>query len=269
MKREKLVRAISRGLEILQFINSRRSVTLTQISSELSIPYPTIYRIVETLVYEGYVEREPDRKRYRPTILVRSLSNGHSFENELAEIAKGFMTNFTEQHYWPLSLFSRVGRQMVVLESTHSQTTSTFVNYFPGDSVPFYESASAKVWLAHDPVLRAEIRSAPVYPGDDGNKSRAIDAAFTDDVIGAVKEQGYAVHGRCETDCWKFRTTSISVPVFRCQNFVAALTLTYFSKSLTVDLALSRLLKPITQCAQDISDALIDDVFPQDSAIST
>ena len=46
------------------------------IAKRAKVPYPTACRIVQTLLHEGLIEREPARKHYRPTPLIQSLSNG-------------------------------------------------------------------------------------------------------------------------------------------------------------------------------------------------
>ena len=111
------VRAISRGFAALEAINLRKSMTMTEVSKAINVPYPTACRIVQTLVHEGFVEQEPNRKRYRTTVLVRSLSNGYRREDEVAGRARGHMEALTEEFSWPVSLLTRVGSRMVVIDS--------------------------------------------------------------------------------------------------------------------------------------------------------
>jgi molybdenum-dependent DNA-binding transcriptional regulator ModE len=62
-ERDGNVRAISRGLAVLQAVNRGGSVTMMEICRTAQIPYPTACRIVQTLMDEGMIEREPARKR--------------------------------------------------------------------------------------------------------------------------------------------------------------------------------------------------------------
>ena len=71
------IRAITRGLSVLKAINRGGSITMMQIARTSSVPYPTACRIVQTLLHEGMIEREPARKRYRATALVQSLASGY------------------------------------------------------------------------------------------------------------------------------------------------------------------------------------------------
>jgi IclR family transcriptional regulator, mhp operon transcriptional activator len=68
------IRAISRGLSVLRAVNVHGGLTMMEISHASEVPYPTACRIVQTLVYEGYLERDRGRKTYRTTTLVRELA---------------------------------------------------------------------------------------------------------------------------------------------------------------------------------------------------
>jgi IclR family transcriptional regulator, mhp operon transcriptional activator len=67
------IRAISRGLSVLRAVNAHGGLTMMEISQTSEVPYPTACRIVQTLLYEGYLERERGRKTYRTTALTREL----------------------------------------------------------------------------------------------------------------------------------------------------------------------------------------------------
>lgn len=79
------IRAISRGLAVLQAVNRQGSLTMMEIAQSSEVPYPTACRIVQTLVHEGMLEREPGRKTYRPTSAVLSLASGYSAPVQLSQ----------------------------------------------------------------------------------------------------------------------------------------------------------------------------------------
>lgn len=59
MEKSVPIRAISRGIVVLQLINRQGSATLMEIARGARLPYPTACRIVQTLVHEGLIECEP------------------------------------------------------------------------------------------------------------------------------------------------------------------------------------------------------------------
>ena len=82
------IRAISRSIAVLQAINRAGSMSMTDISQASGMPYSTTRRIVETLLNEGLIEREPARKHYRPTALVETLSHGFQGHGRLVMTAR-------------------------------------------------------------------------------------------------------------------------------------------------------------------------------------
>lgn len=122
------VRSIRRGLDVLQTINRSGSLRLMDISNATKLPYPTVSRIVETLVETGMIEREPSTKSYRPTALVQTLSVGYQDEHALTAIARPHIVELCQKVAWPITITTRVGNRMMVRDSTHRLTTLTFNN---------------------------------------------------------------------------------------------------------------------------------------------
>jgi IclR family mhp operon transcriptional activator len=250
------IRAISRGLKMLQAINEAGSITMMNAARAVDIPYPTACRIMQTLMYEGFVEMEPNRKRYRPTALVRTLSSGHNFESALVVAARPYLVELTRELLWPVSIATRVGLKMVVRDSTHSMTSLTFQNYFPGDSLPLFSTASGKVHFAFcDPVEReAIVKGLRTFGASD---ERAL-AYFSDTIEQAksVRRRGYATHGRNKHTETPGKTSSISVPIMLGERFVATLNLIFFASAMPMEKAVERYLKPLKETAQKISALL-------------
>jgi DNA-binding IclR family transcriptional regulator len=146
--RDGTIRAIGRGLRVLQAINRGGSITMMQICRQAEIPYPTACRIIETLIKEGMVEREPARKRYRATALVRTLSLGFQDEDALVAVARPHIVALCARHGWPVTLATRVGHSMMVRDSTHKLTSLTLANYSPGYTLPIVECSTGKAYLA-------------------------------------------------------------------------------------------------------------------------
>jgi len=119
------------------------------LAREVGIPYPSVCRIVQTLVDEALIERVPNSKRYRPTAMVRALSSGYQAEDELVSFVRAHIVWICDDIVWPVSIAKRVGQWMMLLDSTHHMTSLTFSNYSAGYTLPLTECASGKVYLAY------------------------------------------------------------------------------------------------------------------------
>ena len=233
MERGVPVRAISRGFAVLSAISRDGPMTLMDVSRSADVPYATACRIVQTLLHEGLIEREPGRKRYRVTSLVQSLATGFQEEDLLAAEALPHMEELTRKIGWPLSLATRVGTRMMVRASTHQMTTLTFTNYYPGFTLPIAECATGKAYLAHcAEEERQMIKDA--WEATDNEASQTGMLLMSDGVaLGNIREAGYALQARNQYNYEPGKTSSLAVPVKDATGRLAgALAIIYFASAI-------------------------------------
>jgi len=80
--------ALNRGLDVLTELNRLERAAINTLAAAVGLPRTTTYRILETLRLAGYVDRDSHDDCYRPTIMVRALSDGFDDEALVAHIAK-------------------------------------------------------------------------------------------------------------------------------------------------------------------------------------
>ncbi|MEL7197772.1 MAG: helix-turn-helix domain-containing protein [Pseudomonadota bacterium] len=252
MEKDQPIRAITRALSILKTINRLDSPTLTEISRATDLPYPTTFRIVQTLISEGMIEQEPFRKRYRATEQVKALSFGFQEDDQLLKAASGPMQDFTAQYLWPVTLSVRVGNRMMIKHSTHQLTSQTFTNYHPGYTLPLLESASGR---AHMAFCSDEERDTVL----DGFKTRATERSAMSlelmtgsDLLTQIQSQGYAEYARTQHNATPGRTSAFAVPVIESGALRACITLVFFNKAHSMEDAVGRYLAPLQSLASTI-----------------
>jgi IclR family transcriptional regulator, mhp operon transcriptional activator len=250
------IRAISRGLAVIQAVNRTGSATMMEICKQADIPYPTACRIVQTLLHEGMIEREPARKRYRPTSLVQTLSTGYQDEDKLVSAARPFIVALCKKLAWPISIASRVGNTMMVRDSTHKLTSLTLSNYFPGFTLPLTECSTGKAYLAY---CSEEERFNIL------NGLRKLDAApdklatlllKDDTLIRDIRAKGYATQVRNAYTATPGKTSSIAVPLLRGEQVMGSMALIFFASAMTMDEAERLYVDDMKATAQQISNAL-------------
>src|ERR1700744_3790218 len=87
------IRALNRGLEVLTELNRLERPAINTLANTVGLPRTTTYRILETLRLAGYVERDAHDDCYRPTIMVRALSDGFDDEALVAHLAKPMLAS--------------------------------------------------------------------------------------------------------------------------------------------------------------------------------
>ena len=252
------IRSISKALAVLQVINRHGSSTTTEIAREIDIPYPTACRIIKTLADCGVIEREPTRKRYRPTALSQSLSCGYQRSNQLITIARPHIIELTRETTWPVSLATRVGAQMVVQDSTNGFTTQTFYEYYPGYTFPLTGSAAGLVYLAYCPAQTRKDLLSQLSAGKSSPSSGSSNLLynFHDEVFNSIKENGYATFVRNQYSKNPGKTSSIAVPLFIGKDLVGAFALVYFASAFDIKVAIDRYLKSIKRAQKRINNDL-------------
>lgn len=250
------IRSLSRGLAVLQAINRAGSLNLMQIARASQVPYPTASRLVHSLIHEGLIEQEPNRKRYRPTALVQTLSNGFQGDGVLLQAARPHIIDLTRRVGWPITLSTRVGPSMVIRDSTHSITALTFNAYYPGYSMPILEAAAGHVTLAYmrDEDREQLLQSMKLLPKVDAPS--VLEMFQNEDLVARIRANGYAVRLFNQFTANPGKTSSIAVPILRSGEVVGALTLAFFARAAKMDQAEISFVQPLKDVAANIADAL-------------
>lgn len=244
---------------MLQSVNRAGSLNLQDIAREADIPYPTAFRIIQTLVHEGLIECEPHRKRYRATALTQSLSLGFRDAGKLVEHAHSPIVALTRKIGWPIALTTRAGQTMMIRDSTHLLTSLTFNNYYPGYTLPILECSSGHVYLAgcadeeRDSILggmRSLAEESPMLRMFESGK-----------LMERIRENGYATMDRNRHNANPGKTSSMAVPVLENGQVAGALTLIFFHSAMTLGEAIERYVPDLKETARKIGEEISDTGF--------
>lgn len=247
------IRAISRGVAVLQAINRAPPLSMTEISKSAQVPYPTACRIVQTLLAEGLIEREPSRKRYRPTALVKTLASGFHDEDQLVAKARPHLIDLCKDVVWPISLSTRVGARMMVRDSTFALTSLTLNNYYPGYTLPLAECSSGKIYMAFcDDEERTSILEG-LRSLDGPAEKMGVMMLQDSHALDALRTQGYAAQPRNVYTANPGRTSSIAVPVMARGRIHGTVALVFFASALKVEEAVERFLPQLQEAAEKIA----------------
>jgi len=260
MERGFPIRSVSRSIAVLRAINQGEWLTLMEISKAVDLPYPTTFRIIQTLTHEGLVVCEPGRKRYRVTALVQSLAAGYSDNGRLVALARPHLVGLTHKHAWPVSLTTHVGRHMIVRDSTHTLSSLTFSNYAPGYTLPLLECASGHAFLANvdDEKLAGLLSGLETYE----RRTPLLDIFKTPRLVQNIRDNGYATWERNPHTPFPGKTSSIAVPVFEDGQVSASLTLVFFSSALSMAEAVKRYVDDLKQAAAALTEQLAEAMAP-------
>lgn len=256
LAKDETIRSISRGLAVIKAVNRRGPITMMEICRAAELPYPTAFRVVQTLVQEGILERERDRKRYRVTALVQSLSQGYQDVDNLVSLARPHIEALCGDILWPVSIATRVGPNMMVRDSTFAMTTLTFTNYYAGYTLPLMECASGKAYLAFCPEDERThiIEGFDQLDGPAQAMAKMLLAKQT--LLEEIRATGYATQSRNLYNATPGRTSSIAVPILIGEELLGSLVVIFFAAAMTMETAVDRFVARMKTTSAAIATAV-------------
>lgn len=98
MSEVKLNKAVSRAIDILEFISKQKDeVTLATLSKELSLPKSSVFDIVHTLVEKKMLRFNEDAKSYLLDLKSFEIGNSYLSKNDVHTLALPYLKDISRQ----------------------------------------------------------------------------------------------------------------------------------------------------------------------------
>ena len=243
------IRALNRGLEVLTELNRLERAAINTLASAVGLPRTTTYRILETLRLAGYVDRDDHDDCYRPTIMVRALSEGFDDEALVAHIAKPLLAALGAQIVWPVAVATPCGATMMIRETTDRQSPLALEQYSAGVRVPMLGSAAGRAYLAfsaaaqRDALLESLARSS--LPEDRLARNRNE----VERLLNETRTQGFGMSHRARRIS---EETSLAIPVRAKERILATVTVRYAATAVPLRTAIEQFLPKMHEVAREI-----------------
>lgn len=148
MGQQSSVRALERGLDIIQLLNRHNGLTVTQVGQLTDLPRPTAFRLLRTLESLGFLFRDTQDKKYRLTLQVRTLSHGYDQEEWIPKVARPVLIDLCKKMLWPLALGTINGPHILVRDTTDDISPFAIRRHRGGFRIPLLSTASGSAYLA-------------------------------------------------------------------------------------------------------------------------
>ena len=248
------IRSLNRGLEVLTHLNRLERAAINTLASAVRLPRTTTYRILETLRSAGYVDRDAHDDCYRPTIRVRTLSDGFGDEAMVAHIARPHLTALGMEIVWPVAVATPSGATMMIRETTDRESPLALEQHGAGIRVPMLGSAAGRAYLAfcespqRDALL--ELLSRSSLPEDRVARNRGE----VERLLNETRTQGYGMAHRARRVS---EETSLAIPVRAKHRILATVTVRYAATAVPLSTAVERFLPKMRQVAQKIETEFV------------
>jgi IclR family pca regulon transcriptional regulator len=182
--------SLARGLAVIRaFSDSRRSLTIAQISQKTGIPRAAVRRCLHTLKQLGYADSDVNNFSLRPKIL--TLGYSYLSSTPLTVSAQPYLNNISRTLGESCSLAVLDDNEVLyVARSATSRVMSVALN--TGSRLPAYCTSLGRAMLAHlpDEQLKAYFEKVKLRALTD---KTVVSQKRLRDILAGVREQGYAV----------------------------------------------------------------------------
>ena len=248
-----MVRSLSRGLDILNLLNIRDSSTPAELAQELQIPRATVYRLLQTMADKGFIYRHSSDNRFRMTDKVRTLSDGFTEEDHMANIARDSLNEITKELVWPVSLATISGIDLIVRENTDKLSPLAVEQFTIGSRMPILSTASGICILAFMEPKARNIVLDTIATANRPQDHHIHNLNELNEQFASTRQRGYSVHHRQRNIS---DMTAIAVPVHAQSRVRGALTLRYARSAIPMQNALVKFVPTLVKVAEGLSSRL-------------
>lgn len=235
------VEAVCRALRVLRTLNRLRIAGVNAIYEETGIPKPTIVRMLETLMSEGYVARDNMYGGYRVTHKAAELSVGYEGVSRVIEIARPLLVDLANRIKWPVGLGALDDDAITIQFWTGTISPWAHTNTVLGLKPDFQTSAMGRAYMAFCSAEERE-RRIEALRRDTGRGFCATTEAQFRALLGRIAEQGYAYR---DPATMPQRTATLAVPIRHGGQIHALVTVSYFRSALPSKRVQAEVIEPL------------------------
>ncbi|WP_426592403.1 IclR family transcriptional regulator [Cellulomonas sp. McL0617] len=191
-KREYRVEALAKGLRILSLFDEQRpSWRVTDLATAAGLPMPTVYRVVQTLASEGYLDHLPNGD-YRPGVRTLTLGSAALRSLDLVGVATPKLQQLGESTGETVNLAVLTGDHVLYLVRLRNSDLVT-ANIQVGSTLPAVTTSIGKLLLAHldDDDLRSRITQESFQAQHGPNAKVSLEELSTE--LEQIRQQGWAM----------------------------------------------------------------------------
>ncbi|MEC7761851.1 MAG: DNA-binding transcriptional regulator [Pseudomonadota bacterium] len=258
MDRYKHVEGLLRGLSLLKAMNLEEGgyASISTLSERTGLHRTTVKRLMETLVFAGFVQPAEDRRGYVLALAVRELSEGFTDEAWVTGIAGPALGELVERVVWPSDFTTPQADQMVIRETTRRFSPFSFHRSMVGQRLPMLQSSAGRAFLGFctENQREAVIRHLQRDVGDN-----AMQDALRETVEHAARETAAVGYG------WNYggwtrqqQFGGIALPVVIDGHVLACVSVVFLIKSLSLRQAEAQFLPHLSHAVKRIQDGLED-----------
>ncbi|MDK3018819.1 helix-turn-helix domain-containing protein [Pseudodonghicola flavimaris] len=248
----KAVRALERGLTILEAVNEKDGMRTQEVADYCGLSRPTVFRLLETLEAQGFVQQSKSDGAWHPTLRCNLLSCGYLDKAWVGQLAMPEMVRLGSQILWPIDLVTLAEDSMQVRQSTHKFSPFSFDVSMIGKKIPLLLTAGGRAYFSYCPEEEREEILDILRRTGQPDHNLAHDPRFLAKIIALTRERGYGF--RAEE--FRPKTVSISMPIMKHGRPVACLTVSALKSALSLEELARKFSRKLRQTCDRIEELI-------------
>lgn len=246
------VESVRRALEILRTLNRLRIGTVGDIHAATRLPKPTIVRMLDTLIADGYVVRDNMCGGYRVTHRVEELHAGYEGIAEVIEASRPFAIDLTNRIKWPVGIGTLDGDAVAVHFWTGTISPWVHANTLLHNRPNLLTSAMGRAYMAFcGEAERTSLFS--MIRERSGGSFGAEQEAQQNALLSVVRKNGYALRAP-QTE--PRRNTTVAVPIRHNGTVLASITVSFFITAVPRNKVEERIVEPLKETVGKIESVI-------------
>lgn len=192
MKQNDIVQSVDRALTILDVL-SDGEMSLNDIKNKADLNKSTAHRLLQTLIYKGFVTQTSQDGHYALTTKLIQIGQKLVEDMDIIELAKPVMNHLSEATGEVIHLVVIDGKEAVYIDKIESKGSIRMYSYV-GKRIPLFSSAVGKAYMAFsdqeevDLIWEDLIQNLKKFT----EKTLHTEEALKRDLID-VRKRGYAI----------------------------------------------------------------------------
>lgn len=153
---QEIVQSVDRTLTILEVLSDyEEGLRITEISEKVELHKSTVHRLLNTLIYKGYIKQNKNTNKYELTLKLFELGNKKIESMDLVSVVGPYLKELMEKTNEVIHLAIREGSDIVYVSKIEPQKSIQMYTRI-GMRKPIYCTAMGKAMMAH--MTEEEVR---------------------------------------------------------------------------------------------------------------
>ena len=246
------VESVRRALEVLRTLNRMRIGTVSKLHAVTGLPKPTVVRMLDTLIADGYVVRDNMCGGYRITHRVRELDSGYDGIAQIIEASRPCSIDLTRRIKWPVGIGIFDEDAISIHFWTGAISPWVHTNTMLGHRPTLFTSAMGRVYMAFCAEGQRERLIAAF------RKSPNLDFGPTEEteyreLLARIRRSGYAFRA---ANTEPRRNSTIGFPIRHAGELLAMITVSFFVSAVPRSQIPDQIIEPLRDTVARIEEVI-------------